>query len=308
MREHEELTAYEEEAEDIYDDYNNEYEEEYEGDEPFYDDDEDYEDEFYDEEEEEDYEDEFDEYIPYEDDIEYDTYRTSSVGRIDPNDRTITVVVNNSTDTPKEAIIFGGNEEPAQADGVTVTVEESSHKEVQEESKSNPFKISGLKLSVNNELQLDAVLKITRKTATGSNTTRVFQPRTASSPQNFSSKMIDAPTFECDVTGSDSIRLTIMPNTTAVFTFTIKARANMGNILKGGSVAEVSQTPRPTGLPQIDLVRRRPKRRVRRRPVRTRSVPIRKKRSNRSNRRVSNRRYRPSGQRKRRFAMRRLRR
>ena len=216
---------------------------------------------------------EYEDYIPFEDEM-YDSYKTSTVGRIDPNDRTITVVVKNDSDADKEAIVFGGNESPAVPDGVSITVEESSHKEVQEESKSNPFKISGMKMSVSDELQFDHVLSITRKTATGSKTARVYQPRNATSPQNFSGKQIDDSSFEMDVTGQDSLRFTIRSKATAVFTFTIKARANMGNILKGSNVAELSRAPRTTGLPQIDLMRQRRRRRpptarpVRRRPVR----------------------------------------
>ena len=57
---------------------------------------------------------------------------------------------------------------------------------------------------------------------------------------------------------------------------TIKARANLGNLLKGTNVAELSRAPRTTGLPQLDLIRRkrptalgvRPRRRVVRRPTR----------------------------------------
>lgn len=230
------LAAYEESAEDRYDNFS--------------DYDEDYEEDFHEQGEFE------EDYIPYEDEI-YSSYQGASVGRIDPNDRTITVVVKNSGNEDQEAVVFGGNEQATLASGVAITVEESSHREVQEESKSNPFKISGMKMSVSDELQFDHVLNITRKTATGSRTARVYQPRNATSPQNFSPKMIDDSSFEMDVTGQDSLRFTIRAGATAVFTFTIRARANMGNILRGGNVAELSSAPRTTGLPQIDLLQKR---------------------------------------------------
>lgn len=186
----------------------------------------------------------------------YSNYVETSLGSIDPNDRTLTVRVKNDGTTEAQAIIFGGNENAAQPTGVTVTVEESSHNEVREESKANPFKIAGLKYSVSDPLQFDSILQITRRTATGSSTVRVYQPRNATSPQNHAPDLIDDDNFQMDVTGQDSIRFKILPNTTAVFTFTIKARANMGNVLKGQNVAELSTTPRTTGLPQLDLVRR----------------------------------------------------
>lgn len=226
-----EIRRYEEDAEDRFDNYNDEYEE-------------------YDHDTEEDvyYEEEY-EYFPE----EYDNYSETAIGRIDPNDRTYTVTVTN-IDVDAEAIIFGANEEAAQPVGVTVNVEESSHKEVREESKANPFKIMGMKMSVSDPSQFDNVLRIVKRTSSGSNTSRVYQPRNATSPQNHDKNLIDDANFEMDVTGQDSLRFKIKKGVTVVFTFTIKARANMGNVLSGQNVAEVSTTPRTTGLPQLDLM------------------------------------------------------
>lgn len=278
-----ELMRYEEDAENQYDDYDN--------DEDMYDDDEDdfetgldgMEDGYDDE-----YEDEYDDYDDFVDEGEYDDdgyddYTKASIGKIDPNDRTLTVVITNKSGAAAEAVVFAGNAEPAQPNGVTVEVEESSHKEVREESKANPFKIAGMKYSVSNALQFDNVLRVERRTASGSKTTRVYQPRNATSPQNFTQTLIDDDNFEMDVTGQDSLRVVVEDGVTAVFTFTIKARANLGNLLKGNNVAELSRVPRTTGLPQLDLIRRqRPTAlgiRRRRRPTRTRRRPVSRRRA-----------------------------
>jgi hypothetical protein len=248
MNYEDELMRYQDAAEDQFDNYDDE----------IYDED-DFDTGFEGLEEEYDgYDDEF-EYDLYDDDDEddYENYMRSSIGKIDPNDRTLTVVVKNTSGAAAEAVIFGGNAEKAQPAGVTVEIEESSHKEVREESKSNPFKIAGMKYSVSNALQFDNVLRIDRRTASGSKTTRVYQPRNATSPQNFNQTLIDDDNFEMDVTGQDSLNVVIQDGVTAVFTFTIKARANLGNLLKGSNVAELSRAPRTTGLPQLDLVRRR---------------------------------------------------
>ena len=278
-----ELMRYEEDAEDQYDDFDG------------YDDEDDFDTGFEGQEDDyDDYENDYDDYDDYDDEGEYDDdayddYTKSSIGKIDPNDRTLTVVVTNRSGASAEAIIFGGNAESAQPNGVVVDIEESSHKEVREESKANPFKIAGMKYSVSNPLQFDNVLRVERRTASGSKTTRVYQPRNATSPQNFTQSLIDDDNFEMDVTGQDSLRVVVEDGVTAVFTFTIKARANLGNLLKGHNVAELSRAPRTTGLPQLDLARRkrptalglRPKRRRRRRPVRRRVVrrPIRRRTS-----------------------------
>ncbi len=275
-----ELAHYEDAAEDQFDDYDG-YEDEDDFDTGFDGLDEDgYDDDF---------EDDYDDYDDYDDegaydDDGYDDYTKSSIGKIDPNDRTLTVVVTNTSDVAAEAVIFGGNAERAQPAGVSVEIEESSHKEVREESKSNPFKIAGMKYSVSSPLQFDNVLRIERRTAAGSKTTRVYQPRNATSPQNFTQSLIDDDNFEMDVTGQDAMNVTVEAGVTAVFTFTIKARANLGNLLKGSNVAELSRAPRTTGLPQLDLVRRK----------RPRALGLRPRRRRR--RRVSSRRYvrRPS--------------
>ncbi len=251
MSYNDELMRYQDDAEDRYDDY--------QGMDGGYDEEDDfetgidgledgYDDEYIDEYEDDGYVDEYDEDM-------YDDYSRTSIQTIDPNDRTLTVVVKNDSDENATAVIFGGNRDIAQPQGVTVDVEESSHKEVKEESKSNPFKIVGMKLSVSNALQFDNVLKMVHRTASGSNTTRVWQPRNSASPQNFSQNMIDSEAFSFNVSGQSAINFTINAKTTAVFTFTIKARANMGNLLEGRNIAELSRTPRTTGLPQIDLKR-----------------------------------------------------
>lgn len=273
MNYEDELDRYEDDAEDRYDDYDDHDEDE------FYDEDEDdfdtgfggYEDEdgYYDDEDDFFGEEEEIEYLPMMDDHDsydeyddgYDSYKGSSIGKIDPNDRTLTIVVSNAGGADAEAILFGGNESAAQPAGVNIVVEESSHREVREESKANPFKIAGMKMSVSNPLQFDNVLKVSRRTATGSNTVRVYQPRNATSPQNFTQSLIDDAAFEMDVTGQDSLRLLIKDGVTVVFTFTIKARANMGNLLKGNNVAELSKAPRTTGLPQLDLMQQKKRRR-----------------------------------------------
>ena len=247
-----------------------------------------YDDEEYDTDDEGDYDDYEDGYIDEDgypedyDEEEYDDYRPSGrTKRIDPNDRTLTIVVENTSDEAKTAFLFGANRELPQSDGVTVTVEESSHKEVREESKANPFKIRGVKYSVSAPLQFDNVLKIINRTASGSNTTQVWQPRNASSPQNFNGLLVDSEDFEFYATGQNSIEFTVDAKAKCVFTFTVRARTNMGNLLHGHNVAELSKLPRTTGLPQIDLLRRRrsmhrarPRRRVirRRRSIKGRPV------------------------------------
>lgn len=247
-----EIMAYEDDAESSYDDFDGYYEDDFDsgfdGNEDSYYDDEDYEEvEYVDDE------DDYDE--DYEDD-DYDSYKSTSIGKINPNDRTLTIVVKNTSGADAEAILFGGFANQPQPAGVTVDVQESSHSFVRASSASNPFLIQGMKLSVSDQLQFDHVLKLVRETAAGSNTERVYQPRNATSPANFTSTLIDDSSFSAEIGGQDAIRVVVKDGVTMVFTFTIKARANMANLLKGQNVAEMSTTPRTTGVPGIDLLRK----------------------------------------------------
>jgi len=185
----------------------------------------------------------------YED--EFDSYSGDAVGRLDPNDTTYTFVVTNTGEEEREVVLFGANENLTPPEGVTVEVAESSHNEVREESKANPFTIVGMKMSVSNSQQFDNVLFLYEKTSTGRTTTNVRQPRTWQSPQNFDQNSIHAINFTMHVTGKTSMRFKAKKGTT-VFTFSVQSRTNLGNVLIGKNVAEVNTAPQVTGLPQMD--------------------------------------------------------
>jgi len=197
------------------------------------------------------YEDDEYEMVEEYEDEEFDSYSNDAIGRLDPNDTTYTFVVTNSSDDDKDVVLFGANENLSPPDGVTVEVAESSHNEVREESKANPFTIVGMKMSVSNSQQFDNVLFIYEKTSTGRTTTNVRQPRTWQSPQNFDQKSIHAINFTMHVTGKTSLRFKVKKGTT-VFTFSVQSRTNLGNVLIGKNVAEVNTAPQQTGLPQMD--------------------------------------------------------
>ncbi len=238
------------------------------------------------------------EYLDEVDDDDFDDYRSTSIGKINPNDRTLTFVVTNTSGADAKAILFGGHESAAQPAGVEVIVQESSHSFVRSSTASNPIMIQGLKLSVSDQLQFDNVLNLKTQTAQGSNTERVYQPRNATSPANFTSTLIDDSSFSYQVGGENSIEVIVKDGVTMVFTFTIRARANMSNILDGNNVAEMSSTPRTTGVPGIDLLRKqtrkpfglRPKGKRKRVVKRVRKSPARRSSGRRPGMRRFNRR------------------
>ena len=231
---YDEMEAYERDAEDRFDNF--------------------YEEDDYDQEEEYEILEVEDDYYPMDYEEEYDNYAGNGSGVLDPNDTTYTFVVNNTTTEDHEVVLFGANEAIQPPSGVTIDVAESSHNEVREESKANPFTIMGMKMSVSDTAQFDNVLTLVEKTSGGRLTTYVKQPRNYQSPQNQDKNLIHAVDFTIKVTGKSSVRFIAKPGKTS-FTFSIQFRTNIGNVLSGKNVGEINNTPQPTGLPQLDLKR-----------------------------------------------------
>ena len=145
----EDLMAYQEEAEDQFDDYYQEdYEDNfdtgYEGNDDFYEEEFEHYDGYddfvtphYSSDEFGDFEERYDSFVSVEEDDDFDSFKKATIGKIDANDRTLTIVVTNKSGSAAEAIIFGANEGSGQPAGVRVDVQESSHGEVREESKNH---------------------------------------------------------------------------------------------------------------------------------------------------------------------------
>jgi hypothetical protein len=179
---------------------------------------------------------------------------------LDPNDRTWTVVVTNGSSTVGvTAIIFGANYDLTDtlntAAGVTVTVSESSHLQLKHELMSQPVRILGLKMTVTSATQFSNVLSLYDRKSTGAEEKRLFQPLNYRSAQNQITTQIDAPSFELLLTASTRVEFTINKSEVVTFTFTIVQKAQIHNVLRNAPVAANSNTPAPTGLPQIDMPR-----------------------------------------------------
>jgi hypothetical protein len=177
---------------------------------------------------------------------------------INEADRTMTIqIVNANTSGTANAIIFSAfeNSTLTQPSGITVNVLESSHAEVREESKSNPFFVKGMKYIVTDADQFNQNLVMKRKTPSGGLTQYSFQPLQYRSAQNNIATQIDADNFQFEVDGRTTWTFPVLGGVTATLIVTIKTRGDIANILKGQSPVNVARGTTPTGLPQIDLRR-----------------------------------------------------
>jgi hypothetical protein len=179
---------------------------------------------------------------------------------LDPNDRTWTITATNSSSAASAtATIFGAVKDLTDtlntAAGVTVTVSESTHLQLKTEVLGQPVRILGMKMTVTSATQFSNVLSLYDQKSTGAEEKRLFQPLNYRSAQNQITTQIDAPAFELLVTPTMYIQFTLNASEVVTFTFTIVEKAMFGNTLRNSPVVAVSNTPAPTGLPQIDMPR-----------------------------------------------------
>lgn len=177
---------------------------------------------------------------------------------LDPNDRTWTITVTNSSSAASTtAYIFGSVNDLTDTlnTGCTVTVAESSHLQVKTEILSQPVRIMGLKMTVVSATQFSNVIYFYDQKSTGKQERVLFQPLNYRSAQNQLTTQIDAPSFELLVTPTMYASFTLNKAEIVTFTFTIVEKALFQNTLRNSPIVAVSNRPAPTGLPQIDMPR-----------------------------------------------------
>lgn len=179
---------------------------------------------------------------------------------LEPLNRTLTFRVVSTAMATATAILFNGNVEPlVQPAGITVTVLESSHEQVRQESKSNPFAIQGLRYFVQNATQFQNPLTITKQYPTGKSISYLWQPTNFISPTNLNPLLIDAPDFGVVVDGKTRIEVPTNSMEDLTLTFTLKAATANSHSLFGKGVKELATAPRMTGNPIADIQLARPR-------------------------------------------------
>lgn len=173
---------------------------------------------------------------------------------IEPYDRTLTFIIQRSggVGATIDAVLFGAFENAAQDASITVSVAESSHAIIREETKSNPYHIRGQKVRVTDAIQFGNPFKVQRQFATGSFSQGIYQPENYISPTNFNDKIIDDPNFSLLVDGRTAIRVPMLDGITMTITFTVGSRGNVANLVKGKPSRQLALSPRATGNPLAD--------------------------------------------------------
>jgi hypothetical protein len=155
---------------------------------------------------------------------------------IDPNDRTLTVNIAPIDSTVVgRARIFGGNagldETYNTAQNMAVTIPESSHNYVKNNSIGNPFRIKGILYTVSTALQLPQPFEIIKQSMAGASNQRTWQPTKYTAPTNFNDKQIKTSELQLVVDGDTRIEIDFLVGATASAVFTISDKAEVAQIL-----------------------------------------------------------------------------
>lgn len=185
--------------------------------------------------------------------------QASAVGTLDPNDRTWTVVVTNSSSAASyTATVFGAVYDLTDANlnaNLSITVSESTHLKVKTELLTRAVRILGLKMTVTAATQFSNVISFYDETSSGALDKRIFSPLTYRAAQNTLTTQIDAPSFELLLKPTTYMQFTVNASEVVTFIFNIVEKVNLAALLSNAPVVSVSNKPAPTGLPQVDMPR-----------------------------------------------------
>ena len=142
--------------------------------------------------------------------------------------------------------LFGANELLLQPkfgipDNIEVTTisSYSTYTELMMESMTSPFVLEGFRISSDNNNQLEEVLVVNKRDASGSSATFPIDIISYLSAFQFQPNMIDVLPYKITVTGKTKISFDIHPDTTVRLTLFVKKQVNLESLLK----SDIDESP-----------------------------------------------------------------
>lgn len=168
------------------------------------------------------------------------------------------VNVTNTTPNPLTVTLFGLNTYLLTPNfgtsvGVTVTPAQSnvSYLELLQQSASQPFETSLIRIQTSNPSQITQILNLTSKDANGQSCTIPIITQSYFSANQFQSTILDVP-YPVKIDGSTYLTFPILGNTTATYTFFPAEKVNIARNLGGGSQQQVYSAPAvPVAVPMF---------------------------------------------------------
>ncbi len=179
---------------------------------------------------------------------------SNAFSQLADSNKTLTVVCSNTLTAAGDVncIVFGAYEYSGATQpnaGAVVTIDESSHAQVREQSKSQPFWINGLRMAVSDASQLGKLTLITYKNPSGDVTTKKFRPASYRTATQLTTTQIDAPNYTFGVSGETSMSVPVTNGQSVTWTLNIGGRFDASNLVEGTSpMAVANQKPLATGL------------------------------------------------------------
>lgn len=179
------------------------------------------------------------------------------------------VNVTNTTLLPATVVLFGMNTylltpNFGSSVGVIVTPAQTnvSYLELLQQSASQPFETSLIRVQTSNPSQLTQILTVTSKDANGQLCQIPIITQSYFSANQFQSTILDIP-YPVKIDGNTYITFSILGNTTATYTFFPAEKINASRILGGGSELQQYSAPAvPVAVPMFSArpigVRRKP--------------------------------------------------
>ncbi len=131
---------------------------------------------------------------------------SARIEELDPNDKTLTFVIKKiDTDAVAGTVrlfgpAFGLDEQFNTDNNIVVSVEESSHSHVKLELLNLAYRLKGFKMKCDDAQQFNNPMRIIKKTASGSENKKLFQPANYESSRATNQNIIEAPEFQAVMT------------------------------------------------------------------------------------------------------------
>lgn len=179
------------------------------------------------------------------------------------------VNVTNTTPNPLTVVLFGLNTylltpNFGTATGVIVTPAQVnvSYLELLNQSASQPFETSLIRIQTSSPSQLTQILTVTSKDANGQLCQIPIITQSYFSANQFQSTILDVP-YPVKIDGNTYVSFTILGNTTATYTFFPAEKINQSRILGNGSSLQQYSAPAvPVAVPMFSArpigIRRKP--------------------------------------------------
>lgn len=163
------------------------------------------------------------------------------------SDRTLTVQLALIDTTVVGACrIFGANidldETYNTANNMTVTIPESSHKQVKSSTLGSPFRIKGLIYEVSLLAQLAKPFVVVDRSVAGATQQMTWQPSNFTDPRNFNSLMIKTSQFQTVINANMAIEIVFVATATATMILTINEVIELSQALSGKTPIKAAST------------------------------------------------------------------